>query len=288
MKNNILRALATVAVATLATAAYAQTVTETVAPGLTATTFNGRTVSSGDALFSDHTQRGSWVLGTEIVLIGPFTGDKSEPFNERVVFLPCIPGRIFDNTADMCTPNASGTHTTGCWGFACTICARSSPLFYGSAGGYTEITFDKPVALFGGYFGTNAPGSTGGNAIFFDADDNLLANLRIKTGPVESCTWNWNGWRVTGEPIKRVELRNEVFGGAFLNMDDMEASVPRETCDPCDMNCDGVIDNEDIEPFIDLLFGPNPDPCDTCTGDTNGDGSVNAEDIEGFINCLVP
>ncbi len=31
-------------------------------------------------------------------------------------------------------------------------------------------------------------------------------------------------------------------------------------CDPCDMNCDGDINAFDIEPFLDLLFGPNPDP----------------------------
>ena len=58
-------------------------------------------------------------------------------------------------------------------------------------------------------------------------------------------------------------------------------------CDPCDMNCDGTVDANDIEPFIDLLFN-GATPCGSCTGDTNGDGSVNAGDIEGFINCLFP
>ncbi len=53
------------------------------------------------------------------------------------------------------------------------------------------------------------------------------------------------------------------------------------------MNCDGVVDANDIEFFIDLLFN-GATPCAACTGDTNGDGSINAEDIEGFINCLFP
>ena len=57
-------------------------------------------------------------------------------------------------------------------------------------------------------------------------------------------------------------------------------------CDPCDMNCDGDINAFDIEPFLDLLFDPNPQPCNTCTGDVNADGNINAFDIEPFLNCL--
>ena len=59
-------------------------------------------------------------------------------------------------------------------------------------------------------------------------------------------------------------------------------------CDePCDMNCDGVIDAFDIEPFLDLLFGGG-EPCAPCTGDVNGDGNINAFDIEPFLECLFP
>ena len=65
-------------------------------------------------------------------------------------------------------------------------------------------------------------------------------------------------------------------------------AVPEVPCDPCDANCDGLLDVFDIEPFLDLLFGPNPAPCDTCTGDANGDGNVDAFDIEPFLNCLFP
>ncbi len=58
-------------------------------------------------------------------------------------------------------------------------------------------------------------------------------------------------------------------------------------CDPCDMNCDGVVDATDIESFINILFN-GATPCNFCTGDTNGDRMVDAEDIEGFIACLFP
>lgn len=57
-------------------------------------------------------------------------------------------------------------------------------------------------------------------------------------------------------------------------------------CNPCDTNCDGVVDALDIEPLICLLFDPNCPPCSPCAGDTNGDGVVDALDIEPFIECL--
>ncbi len=59
------------------------------------------------------------------------------------------------------------------------------------------------------------------------------------------------------------------------------------TCDPCDTNCDGVVDAFDIEPFIALLVGGGQ-PCEPCSGDVNGDGTIDAFDIEPFIACLLP
>ncbi len=58
-------------------------------------------------------------------------------------------------------------------------------------------------------------------------------------------------------------------------------------CDPCDTNCDGSINGQDIAGFIAALNG-NPSNCSTCVGDANGDGSVNGQDISGFIGCLAP
>ncbi|MCH7870606.1 MAG: hypothetical protein IID33_02795 [Planctomycetes bacterium] len=62
---------------------------------------------------------------------------------------------------------------------------------------------------------------------------------------------------------------------------------PESECQSCDMNCDGLIDATDIEPFIDLLFNGGV-PCNECTGDVNGDGVIDAGDIEPFIGCLFP
>lgn len=53
-----------------------------------------------------------------------------------------------------------------------------------------------------------------------------------------------------------------------------------------DMNCDGVVDVFDIDPFVVALWGPqfwdNPD-CARDRADTNGDGGVDFFDIDPFI-----
>ena len=60
-----------------------------------------------------------------------------------------------------------------------------------------------------------------------------------------------------------------------------------------DLNCDGIVDAFDIEPFLLALFQPDeysnlyPD-CDINLADINGDGAINAFDIEGFLALLFP
>ena len=60
-----------------------------------------------------------------------------------------------------------------------------------------------------------------------------------------------------------------------------------------DLNCDFVVNNFDIDPFVLALTDPNgyksqyPD-CDIMLGDVNGDGFVNNFDIDPFVKLLTP
>lgn len=60
---------------------------------------------------------------------------------------------------------------------------------------------------------------------------------------------------------------------------------------PGDMNCDGVIDNFDIDPFVLALTDPAaydaafPD-CDRDLGDINGDGTLDNFDIDPFVALI--
>lgn len=56
-------------------------------------------------------------------------------------------------------------------------------------------------------------------------------------------------------------------------------------CDPCDTNCDGSVNGQDVENFLAALGGA-PSGCSPCNSDTNGDGSINGFDISAFVACL--
>jgi len=62
---------------------------------------------------------------------------------------------------------------------------------------------------------------------------------------------------------------------------------------PGDMNCDGVVNNFDIDPFVLALTDPNgykakfPN-CNIMNGDVNGDGKVDNFDIDPFVKLLTP
>ena len=67
--------------------------------------------------------------------------------------------------------------------------------------------------------------------------------------------------------------------------------IPDECEGLGDLNCDGVLNFDDISPFVLLLSDPvgyhNMYPnCPTAHGDINGDSSVNFDDISPFVALL--
>lgn len=65
----------------------------------------------------------------------------------------------------------------------------------------------------------------------------------------------------------------------------LELTVTGGACDPCDTNCDGSVNGQDIGGFIDALAG-NPNGCSPCNSDADGNGSINGQDIDDFVACL--
>lgn len=55
-------------------------------------------------------------------------------------------------------------------------------------------------------------------------------------------------------------------------------------CNPCDVNCDGSVNQLDIQPFVQAVLSHSA--CSPCGGDANGDGSINQFDIQAFTECL--
>lgn len=70
--------------------------------------------------------------------------------------------------------------------------------------------------------------------------------------------------------------------------------VTRRVCPSMhgDLNCDGVMNNFDIDPFVLALTDPAGyaaafPGCDVCTGDVNSDGLFNNFDIDPFVACIL-
>lgn len=121
--------------------------------------------------------------------------------------------------------------------------------------------------------------------------------------------WTGQRWVELGEGIYDPEMRFPTahalasyddgsgpalwLGGYFLHAGGLPASGVAKwgcpsRCEPCDANCDGTIDAQDIEAFVELLMHPGVPACSFCAGDVNGDGSVDGFDIEPFVKCLDP
>jgi hypothetical protein len=157
--------------------------------------------------------------------------------------------------------------------------------FYNTWGEKLVVTFPRPVLAVGMHFSVvdsqvlsdycivetrlGSATSGGGSELHDPPGSNLFFAGLISNVPFTTAT---------------IYCTPEAPSG--FNLDNLYWVPVGEACDPCDTNCDGVLDAFDIEPFIGLLVGPGS-PCNTCTGDVNGDGAIDAFDIEPFINCLV-
>ena len=155
--------------------------------------------------------------------IGPFTGQYHEDFNnggQQVLSGACMPNGVFAGTVQMCTPGFTGCHTTGGWGYVCSLGNYSSGWMFGSHGGAVEFTFSPPATKFGGYFGINS-GVADGTFEFYDLGNNLLASVPV-TIPAD-CTWNWLGWQIPQGAARIVSISNHTgSNGGYILMDELE------------------------------------------------------------------
>jgi len=163
----------------------------------------------------------------QITPVGPFTGDQSEGFEATGAqgFVACLPNRVFNNSGDLCGANGgSNLLVSSGWGFRCSISPNSGARFFGSAGDPAKYTFDQDITSFGGYFGTNSweagnPTNAFVSVEFYARGGAPIGTVTANVTP--DCQWTWNGWTST-VGVAEIIVRNSIFGGAFVDMDDME------------------------------------------------------------------
>jgi hypothetical protein len=190
----------------------------------------------------------------QVTPIAPFTGAEQEGFEgPQVIFTPCMTYRVFNNKGDLCTPGASGCHTTTGWSFACTIYPNGGQYFFGSAGGWAEFVFDQPATRFGGWFGTNC-GIADAMFEFYDSNGVLITSVQ-GTIPAD-CGWYWLGWDFGSTPAKRITVTGLGFGGAFVDMDELQADFGPQVFNPTTY-CTGKANSDGCVPAI--AFTGQPD-----------------------------
>ncbi|MCP3917525.1 MAG: hypothetical protein GY711_18430 [bacterium] len=156
---------------------------------------------------------------------GPFSGQLRESFETQVPagYTACLPGRLFGQAADLCTPGGANLLLTPAWNFNCNMLPYAGGMFVGARqGDWLRLTFDEPVSRFGGHFGSN--GGDGDVTVrFFDAAGHLIG--RATPDVPTSCGWAWHGWESAGAPFATIEIENSLHAGGLVMLDDLEVDL---------------------------------------------------------------
>src|SRR5262245_33561048 len=95
-----------------------------------------------------------WIIvsaaAAQVSPTGPFTGPYTEGFETTTalpnLLYPCLPDRLFNNTADLCDPTTSSIAATTFFSLFCSVTARTGKRFALGIQGPVEISFDAPVS----------------------------------------------------------------------------------------------------------------------------------------------
>jgi hypothetical protein len=186
---------------------------------------------------------------------------------------------------------AANIHTTGGWGFVCSIGPYLTPRIAASTGGAFDYVFSAghEAGRFGGYFGTNS-GVAGGTIEFYDGAMNLIGS-DILTHQAD-CQWVWHGWEFS-VPVTRIRVIGNFGGGGFVMMDDMEYDVAGSGA--CYANCDGstfepILNVDDFTCFVNEFAAAQSLPFEQQVSSyANCDRSniapvLNVDDFTCFVN----
>ena len=130
-------------------------------------------------------------------------------------------------------------------------------------------------------------------------DDPLEVGISPRSGGGDAFDIAWAIDAATGEPANldgfdfiRITNGENYVAGPFHEKSPEIGAVADVRPGAGDMNCDGVVSNFDIDPFVDALTDPelyeqeHPD-CNRMNADVNGDGTVDNFDIDPFVDLIV-
>ncbi len=204
----------------------------------------------------------------QVTPIAPFTGERSEGFegyDQTGAAIPCLDD-VFDGAASLCAPDANvgGVQVRDQLFLGCLLTARSGERLAGSNDGPSELTFDRAIARFGGYFGTHAP--AGDLTVELYGFDGALLHRDTLALP-GGCSWTWRGYEATDTPIWRARFVHSNNAGALIDLDDLVADP---ACDDNDLDCDGATADVDCDDRDPRRAPTLPEICDGVDNDCDG------------------
>jgi hypothetical protein len=116
----------------------------------------------------------------------------------------------------------------------------------------------------------------------------------VREGFMSDGTMSTGTLAVAWRPDRRVYYSPGNTGASYGTGDWAQLTANMVLCEnqPGDLNCDGLVNAFDIDPFVLALVDPDAYAaehpyCDHMLADINGDGVVNAFDIDPFVTLLV-
>ena len=170
--------------------------------------------------------------------------------------------------------------------------------FGGGSAAYRIIMPDY-CPVYGGSYSTSAPHYTG------DGTDCVHQGVAEYSSQYMDLAYLFPGHRSDGtmstgtlavawRPDRRVYYSPGNTGQSYGSGDWAQLTANMVLCEnqPGDLNCDGLVNAFDIDPFVLALVDPDAYAaehpyCDHMLADINGDGVVNAFDIDPFVTLLV-
>lgn len=169
-----------------------------------------------------------------------------------------------------------------------------TPPFAGYVSGHS--TFSRAAAEIMTVM-TGSPYFPGGMGEFFCPQNEFLV---FEEGPSIDITLQWASYRDASDQTSM----SRIWGGIHPPADDLPGRIMGKQIGlgafgkafqhfegatvKGDINCDGVVDIDDIPPLVDVMVGSNGNPCHNAAADVNIDGVADSTDIQEFLDILLP
>jgi len=109
----------------------------------------------------------------------------------------------------------------------------------------------------------------------------------IPSGAFNDLTWMWHNPPLDSTSVELYAIADEANAIAEFDESNNTSHTTVSLLRVGDTNNDGVIDQTDVGPFVDVLLGLDSDPYHLASADMDGSGSVDGQDVQPFVQAIL-